>query len=424
MTLAEIRARRKAIKTELEKLTTEARSAGQDELTGDAAAQWDKLRGEDKDLEAREARAVERDEFDRKATGKPIDGNPETRELQPGDAWALTPKQRMADYVARSIAGGSTGEPVSAGRLIGAMLTGNWRGAEREQRAMGSVPATAGGYFLPETVGAQLIDLARNASVLTTAGALSIPMSTPSLRLVRVLSDPTAQWRNEGAVITESDATFGAINIQPTSLAALVRVNNELLEDVPNFAATIEMMLSAQLGLKLDYAGLYGAGVNAEPLGLRQFTGLNEIVMGTNGAQIADYDKFLDAIKLVEDANGAAGTVVYAPRTKNTLAKLVTGISGDKTKLAAPADYSALQRLVSNQISIAETQGSASTASTAFVGDFAQMGFAIRSNIQIEASRVSDDTFKKNQTQIRAIMRADVAIFRPTHFTRIIGIIP
>jgi HK97 family phage major capsid protein len=113
--------------------------------------------------------------------------------------------------------------------------------------------------------------------------------------MVRVLTDPTAYWRGEGIAITESDATFGALLVTPGSLGALCRVNAELLDDVPTFAATLDNMLAQALALKLDLLGLYGSGVGAESTGLRNIStgdGINEVSMGTNGAAAADYDDY------------------------------------------------------------------------------------------------------------------------------------
>src|SRR5262249_34427994 len=157
-----------------------------------------------------------------------------------------------------------------------------------------------GGFFVPDTLSANVIDLARNQMVLAQAGAITVPMTTQNLTMVRVVADPTASWRGEGGTITESAATFGAIMVVPGSLAALCRVNAELMDDAPNFAATLDGMLAAALAVKFDYLGLYGSGVGAESTGLRNIStgdGINETSMGTNGAAATDYDSYLDVIQ-------------------------------------------------------------------------------------------------------------------------------
>jgi HK97 family phage major capsid protein len=347
---------------------------------------------------------------------------PAERRANLADATILAPEQRMtALYEART---GQTCEGLSIGRYLAGELTGRWAGADRERelRVQATNSGPAGGFLMPEPLSNILVDLVRNRAVFSAAGARTIPMTSTTLRVPRVLSDPTAYLRNEGQAITESDASFGAINLSADSIAALVRVNNELLEDVPGFDALIQSILAETLALKLDYLAFYGTGAG-QPIGLRNLTDAAEETMGTDGAALADYDKVLDLAQAIEEANGAASVAIMAPRTRTKLAKLVTGISGDKTKLMPPAEFTALRRLTSNQVSITETQGSSDVASTVFMGDFTQAAVAIRQGITIETSRVADDAFAKNQTLIRAIMRADIVYFRPAHFGRLIGVL-
>jgi HK97 family phage major capsid protein len=337
--LADLLERRTAIETEMRTLYDAAEQAGQD-MTGDALESWTRLKAELDDIVAREGRARTRDALDRQTPGRAV-----TKRDDDGSAWALTSEQRMADYVRATT--GQSAEGLSLGRTVRGVITGDWRGAEAERRVMGSGVSTAGGYFIPDPVSANVIDLARNVSVLVAAGALTIPMTTNNMTMVRVISDPTATWRAEGQTISESDATFGAILLSPNSVAALVRVNAELMADAENFAAQLDAQLAAALALKLDHAGLYGIGASAEPLGLRHVSDVNEISMGTNGAVPSDYDDFLDLIRDVELDNGTPDVLIWSPRTKNTMAQIVTGITSDKTKLAPPADFAALRKLVS-----------------------------------------------------------------------------
>ena len=127
----------------------------------------------------------------------------------------------------------------------------------------------------------------------------------------------------------------------------------------------------------------YTATEVGQPLGLRHNSLLAETSMGTNGATPTDYDDFLDLLLSLRQANGNPTTLVAAPRTFNTLSQIKTGITSDLTKLTPPADYAALTRIPSNQISVTETQGNSSVASTAFLGGFENCAFAIRQDLTI-----------------------------------------
>jgi HK97 family phage major capsid protein len=308
--------------------------------------------------------------------------------------------------------------------MVRAALTGNWTDAEAERRAMGENTGSVGGFMVPGALSATVIDLARNQSAFVSAGALTIPMDAPEMTVIKVLTDPTPQWREEHQAVTESDATFGPIRLKSKLLGCICRVSLELMEDAPRFSQTIENAISQSIALELDRVGLFGNGTS-EPRGLNSTDGISNVSMGVNGATPDDYDEYLDAILAIENANGVPGAVIMAPRTKRTLSGLKTGISGDKTPLVPPAEFTALKRLVSNQIPITQTQGSATNCSTSFVGDFAQAAVAMRTGLTIEATRVGGTgTFSQFQALIRAYIRADIAVFRPTFFSRIVGIKP
>lgn len=123
--------------------------------------------------------------------------------------------------------------------------------------------------------------------------------------------------------------------------------------------------------------------------------------MGANGAALIDYDDFLDLILRVKDANGSLDTVIFAPRTKNNLAKIVTGINDDPAKLTPPAGFTARRRPVSHQVAIDATRGRSNTASIAFIGGFNNCTFGSRQNVTIEASRVSGTAFERNEVMAR-----------------------
>ena len=313
--------RRIAVEAEMASLYDAAEKAGED-LTGEKLERWNALKVEKTELTAKEERARTRDAIDRQAPARDVSDTGQNW------AWALTREQRMADYVKAT--SGQSAEGLSVGRAVRAALTGNWKDAEPEKRAMGSGVNTTGGFFVPDPISANVIDLARNVSVLVNAGAVTIPMIGNNMTLVRVVTDPTAAWRSEGMTISESDAGFDAILVAPTSIAALCRVNAELMDDAPNFASQLDSQLAAAIALKLDASGLYGSGVGAEPFGLRSTSDVHEISMGTNGLALSDYDNLLNLIRDVELGNGTPTTLVWSARTKNSAAKLVTGMHCSK----------------------------------------------------------------------------------------------
>ena len=329
----------------------------------------------------------------------------------------LTRGQRLADLVERSP------EPFDLGKAIRGKITCNWSGAEAEKRALSEGLDTAGGFLIPEPVSAQIIDVARNLSCILQAGARTVPMDTNNLSLARLDSDPKAVWRVENAAIDEDDLmAFYKITLTAHTVAALVRMSIELLEDAPNVGPLTQKAISQALALELDRVGMFGSGSGAEPEGIFENADVPVISLGTNGGQIS-LDSLLEGKRTVLDANGTPGAMIYAPRTWEELAKLKDG-EGQYFS-TWPGGLSALKQLISNQVPINQVQGEASDASCLLMGDFGNVLLGMRTQTMIEATRVGGaDTFSKLQVLVRAYLRADFAIVRATQLCVIKGIIP
>ncbi len=338
--------------------------------------------------------------------------------------WLLRPEERMIDFVRSDLPDGILPSELNLGRAFRGLVLKDWKGAEAERRAMGEGTGALGGVLLPTTLSGTIIDLARNKARCVQAGALTLPMETPEVTIAKVVTEPTPYWVAENEEITESDATFTPIKLVAVAVACLCRVSLQLIEDVQSFTGTLEEMIASALALEVDRVGLLGSGVG-EPRGIWNTDGVGSVSMGTNGAAFTNYDPFLDAIEDIETSNGEATAVIYAPRTKRALAGLKTGITSDNTPLKPPDDFLALKRLVTNQVPIDQTQGSATNASSAFMGGFKNLLFGMRTQLQLDVSKAGDEkTFEKMQVLVRGYLRVDVAVLRPAHLNVITGIIP
>lgn len=343
-------------------------------------------------------------------------------ETRDGRTVAAVPvNRRFADLEPKGVEWNGIG-PGSLGRIIRAKIMGDATGLnDAEHRAMGEGTGIGGGYFVPSIVSSYVIDLARNAAVCMQAGAWTLPMDGPEMVLVKILSDPVAYFVGEHAAITESDGSFGPITLKAIVLGSLVRVSAALLEDAPTAGRAIENMLAASLGLKLDHAILLGNGTN-EPRGLQHCAGINTYSMGANGAAPANYDFASYAVQYCFEDNGTPTAIIMAPRTAGELDRLKEATTN--ASLAPPPSFQALKKFQTNQLGIAETKGSATTASSAFVGDFTNVVVGMRKQLTIDVSPTgASDSFAKVEAMVRAYMRVDVAILRENHFTWISGLL-
>lgn len=326
---------------------------------------------------------------------------------------------RLAQHVAE-LPDGIRPEEVSLGRMIRAAVTGRWADARAEQRLMMAGQDTSGGFTIQPALAAQLIDLARNEARLLQAGALIVDMPTEQLSFAKVTGDPTAGWTREGVAPTASAMTFGRVNLVANKLVALAAPTIELMEDSPNIDTALETSLAQSLALELDRAGLFGSGATGEPQGMSTAEGIQELDLGTNGLALAGYNDFSKAVQKVWQQNGTPNAVIFAPRTAGDVDRMQDGVG---QPLLPPPSWALLQKLVTNQVPINQTHGGASTASTAFLGDFRQVLWGVRTSIRIEASRVADDAFTRGLVYVRAYVRGDIGYAHPEHLVKITGIL-
>ena len=431
----------------LERATAERRAR-----TAAEEAELRRLEGEMDKLEAAQAAAAAGDAVERRAqriglsVHDGLEPPPRGRERTPLARWVdrktgkeirtLRPDERLADTIEAT----PEQRGLRVGKYLRGLITGKWDGAEAEQRAVMTIAqATGGGNLLPTPLAAYVIDLARNRSVVFKAGSTLVPMTAPTLDLARITADPTGQWFGGDEVrlagITESQATFGRVQLQAQTLAFLERISIELAEDAPNFPDLLENQLGAAIALELDRAVLFGipGGVR---VGLRDWItiggdssqSINETSMGTNGATPTDFSQLVTVIRQVLDGNypGRLDELsgIMSPRSWGTYEGLKNTLNDP---LRSPASWAAIQAagrvFVTKQCPITEAQGSSNAASTVFVGDFTQVLLGMRTEMTIELSREAGDAFQRLHVLLRGYLRADWSVAQPKWISRLVGLI-
>lgn len=349
--------------------------------------------------------------------------------VEPLDARAsivLTCEQRFAEWQ-ETRRGGTAREQIDGegafrlGAVARAMVTGD-RGSltDLEQRARSLGVDANGGFLVPEPLAARVIDRVRNAARVIQAGALTVPMEVNELNLARMTGGSTAYWKSENAAVTESDQTYDRIQLKAKTAVVLQRMSQELFEDLsPEADAIIEREIALALALKLDLAVLRGSGVDPEPKGIRNQTGVNIVSLGANGATPTNFTFLVDAVSVVRTANGEPNAAIYSSRTQTTVDKFA-----DTTNqpLRPPATVEELRKLVSNQIPNNLTVGTSTDCSEAYVGDWSSVLIGVRPNIGIRL-RVLQERYADNlQIGLLAWLRADVALAHPEHMAVVTGI--
>lgn len=314
-------------------------------------------------------------------------------------------------------------EDFSVGKIIRARILGDLKGLnDYETKQASEGIGAAGGWLISEAVSARIIQKARNQMCVQRAGAITIPMETAELRLVRIVTDPTSAFYGENETISESDWSLAPINLKAQTLGCLVRSSIALLEDAKNAGSQLEEAMAASIALEMDRVSILGDGVN-EPRGILNCDDVHVISMGTNGAALTSYDEFSNSVEDIAESNGIPNAVIMAPRTAGAIDRLKEGTTN--APLPGPESYKNLTKYVTNQIPITDTKGTSSAASRAYIGDFKNVVFGVRKALEVIITREGGtDVFSKVQALIRCRVRMDIGILRENHFCIVEGIIP
>ncbi|MEF2557599.1 phage major capsid protein [Aurantimonas sp. C2-5-R2] len=329
---------------------------------------------------------------------------------EPAEAFTLRSGQSFTDYT-RERAGEDEFGGVSTGAYLRAMVLGPKGDVER--RALAEGTDSSGGYTVPDILSARMIDRLRAASVVFRAGAQTVPLASDQNYIAKVATDPAPGWRNENALVAESDPTFGRVALTPRSLMVMVRVSRELLEDSLNMETILPQIMAAAMAGELDRVALLGSGTAPEPRGVVNFTGLTANAFA--GGALSGYGALITARTALRTANSDATGYVMAPRDDGTLAGLT---ATDGQPLQVPPAIAGVPILTTTAIPV--NGGVGTNESSIIAGDWSRLMVGIRSELRIEVlkERFAD----VNQYAFVAHLRADVAAEQEAAFTVLDGI--
>ena len=303
------------------------------------------------------------------------------------------------------------------GDIVRGMATGKATPEVRNSLSEGT--DSQGGYTVPAILLPGLIDKMRAQQTVVRAGARTVMLDSMKTTIARLDTDPTAAWRNENAAVANSDAVFSAVVLQPRSLAVIVQLSMELLEDSINLNEAMQRAFSGSFAVELDRVALYGSGTAPEPRGIANTSNVGSILLGINGAALTNFDSFIDAWQALADANSPEPTAaIMAPRTSAKIAKLK---DTQNQPMRKPPLIEALPMYSTTSTPITQTQGTSNIASSIIVGDYSQLLFGIRTDLRIQLLR--ELYAATGQYAFLCHLRADVAVEHPQAFCKIIGVL-
>jgi HK97 family phage major capsid protein len=284
------------------------------------------------------------------------------------------------------------------GGLLRAMVTGARNDLERRALAEGS--DNTGGVSVPDIVLARFIDALRANLVCVRLGAQTLPLTSDKSTIARTDSDAVAEWRLENAPIAIDDPTFSGVVLTPRSLAVIIKISRELLEDSVNVESALEASMRAPMAVEIDRVALRGSGVAPEPEGITEVATNEESLAGS---MINDYDPFVNAmVKLWQDNSQNVTGIVLSPFNLGVVSKLKEGTTN------APL----MKPPVLANIPMVQTTSMLDTLG--IIGDFSKLIIGVRTSLRIEVLR---ELYAANhQYGFVAHLRADIGIEHPDSF--------
>jgi HK97 family phage major capsid protein len=322
-------------------------------------------------------------------------------------------------------------------RSIRAISTGDWTGAgfekevfeQAQKRTTMTVGSdTGGGYIVPNELLGDFIELLLAKVAVAQMGATILTgLSGSPVEVPKQTGGATAYWIGETESITESDLTFGQIQMTPKSVAALVKLSNRLIRmSNPAAEGMVRRDIQTRIALAIDLACLRGGGVSNEPTGVGNTTGINTKVMGTNGGNIT-WDDLRDMEYELEVDNAAFGRLgfIFHPAIRRKLIRLKTAqYSGDTggSYIITPTSEEELKTWLgypyatTTQLPINLTKGNATDCTQIFFGNWEEFIIGQWGGLEIMASQETSTAFQTNQTWIRIIQDVDFAVRHPESF--------
>lgn len=261
-------------------------------------------------------------------------------------------------------------------------------GAFCRDAVVGSTKATSTTALVPVSVSSNIIDMVRAATVIHEAGAGTIVITGPT-NLAKLSSGPTVFQHTENTEdIDVSDVFAVPVMMNPKTLAVLVPLSLELVQDSPNLDALLNVALASAFAAKLDALCL--------------------------ATLLADSD--IPASLMTEDP------ALWAKLLGAVSSAMVLNQRLPTCHISAPADFIARAGQVSSTgewigkppalAGMAELQTTGLTAGTAFFGNFAEaFAIAMRSDLRVEIVRHQGP--RSGTHLLVAHMRADGIVLQP-----------
>lgn len=313
-----------------------------------------------------------------------------------------------ADKLVNTISVSEDDKGLNLGNYIKGAITGDWNNSNKELDRFKALTTGTGKIIIPTVLSAEIIDLARNKSVLFGGGVPMVKMESNNMTIGKIKSDPQFAFKEEGAKITPSEMTFEGVELKSKTAYGVMKVTLEVLHSAQNLDSLLRETMAQAIADMIDKACLFGNGT-VEPKGILKNTDINTVV-ATN-IRYTDYVKGVGAIRR---NNGEPTTMVINARIDESLNSLC---DTNGNPLGVPRVIEALDTIISNQMP--SDTGADQTESIGMIFDPLACLIGMQVPIGLEVDR--SNGFEDGTVMLRIYSMLDIAVVKPKNITKITG---
>ena len=183
------------------------------------------------------------------------------------------------------------------------------RNLDMVRNALSAGVGTSGGYLIgTEVLAADMIELLRNKTLVANLGARTLSGLVGNIAIPKQTGGATAYWLNETGEVTAADQAFAQLGLTPHRLVGDTAYSKELvMQSSIDVEAFVREDLMRVLAIAKDLSAINGSGVEGQPLGILNTTGIGSVTFGA----AATWAKVIDFETQVANANADAGNMAY-----------------------------------------------------------------------------------------------------------------
>lgn len=393
-------------------------AAGENDLTAEQQAEYDRLRAEDDRLTANIDRETDM-ERRRAASARPIAPLPSAasrtvpaqaeQKLEAGVQFA-----RLTQAVAATRGhGGMAAICAHAEKTWGSSFA--MQAADNMQESVD----VQGGFLVNTDYSTDLIAALTPAVAVRKMGAVSVPMPNGNLSTRKQTGTSSAAWVGERQPIKTSAPTVGNVALKAKKLAGLVPITNDLLRyssiQTDQF---VRNDIVTQMALAEDQQFIRGKGSDYAPSGLRYLAAAANVISATAAVSVQSVRNDLGSMRLRLTNNNipmlAPGYIIN-PTVAEFLSQLQTATGALAFPEMADGRIGSYRYAVTT--SVPSNLGDKGNASELYFADFAQImiGDALQTTLAVSTEASYTDSagqtrsaFQNDETLVRVIEAVDL----------------